>query len=1196
MNPDVLELRKKYGIPVSGVAPVASQDVSRVAENRTANLDSAWGAPDTTSLSSMREAFQKRGQKYQDIQSTDYGGTDAYNATARVARQIPNLLGGVYDVAKSTPIVGDIIGGVEKATGAIAEKGLELAGETTTGKALKFAAQKYLEMIPPEDKVMAKMKVQEILQKPNVQEGIKALEDLTAGLGVIEGGKALGDIAAGGGKKLIKAISNIDADTPIIPGIRKTPATPEAQILARKQSQEATKQYIKDTATQTMTGRKKLDKTVRLSPENQDTQDAIDILIDDIAGKSDNPGEYLFEVKDKKMDWTRAANALNRDKEIYGPKLGEFLESYDNQPLSHTKLSDIKSKMKVTAGSENKRRQLQKAIDDRFAEYEDTYGTRNLTPAEINQLKSELYETAYDAKETLKKEADKMVAKALKDEVIARTDSDTVRKLLKELENRNRVLNLIKDHRLDYTLAGGRLPATISRATAMTTGAIAGAPGGVVGSLIGSIVGGESAEAVAKYLVDKKIDRISKDWVRSQLKDTAPDLLKQVDNIVAKNTEILGLPSPKGNLQGAQTFGARQIDLPERTQSSVVDRPQVTEYSDKYPSGIKRDYSYTKEWEDSQKAILDDREEFIRNLDKHTNEANIQSTLDDIDAEIQRAETHADIYRDELRGMEIEKKLSQMRKMMKEGTFSDADVGLKMTPDRAKEFGYSDTQINQSRHRNAMMEELANQGKIQHGEWDERPDLANEFADRYESYRDQLRSAEQQIRELKQKQRDYRNSKYNPTTNETMKPSSIESSNNTTRLVSEEAYKKALARFQSNSKRLLSGVPVDQIADFAIISAYHIENGVRTVAEFGRKLAEEGYKLSKEQIEKLFNKAYKDVHGTQHIDDIINNGIDTIPDSVEPLKISQYARRKIHEQDLNVLEHFVYQLETTRQLGDIPDDVFDYANPLLEKLGIDQDLPKAKLAQEIRKYMSGEKDFIGTKVPGSEAPKNKVDVPSQQNSIESEAKKYKTTINIQDKNDLKYLKQIFNDDIINDIKSGKMENWQGRSYSDIGKINIIDETPKTISQELEGRITIINPASRTFYHGTSSENAKNIINSGFKTGASLPKNTFRGGGYDRLQNSISFAETPREASIFSSLTKGGEIIEVKLNDNAKVVSIKGIDDAIELEDYIDYLKKQKVDAVYIGGGEKELVVLNPKSVTPIKSQLTEIWNKAHNKK
>lgn len=214
-------------------------------------------------------------------------------------------------------------------------------------------------------------------------------------------------------------------------------------------------------------------------------------------------------------------------------------------------------------------------------------------------------------------------------------------------------------------------------------------------------------------------------------------------------------------------------------------------------------------------------------------------------------------------------------------------------------------------------------------------------------------------------------------------------------------------------------------------------------------------------------------------------------------------------------------------------------------------------------------------------------------TLMEEAKKYKTTVNIKDKDDLEYLSQILSRDSIEDIKNGKMTNWRGDSYEDLAKVNIISKTPQTVAQKLEGKVKEIKLPQDIFYHGTSGQSAEEIMRSGFKTGASLPEDAFRGGGYGRMQNSISLAETPKEASIFSQLSRDGQIVEVKLKDNAKVVSIDGIEDAIDLEDFISYLRKQKVDAVYIGGGEKELVVINPKAVIPTRTQLEDIWKKAN---
>ena len=73
------------------------------------------------------------------------------------------------------------------------------------------------------------------------------------------------------------------------------------------------------------------------------------------------------------------------------------------------------------------------------------------------------------------------------------------------------------------------------------------------------------------------------------------------------------------------------------------------------------------------------------------------------------------------------------------------------------------------------------------------------------------------------------------------------------RLISKESYQKALKSLGEN--RLNAGIPVDKMGDALVVAGYHIENGVRSAVELGEKLAQDGYKFTKEQVEKLFNDA-----------------------------------------------------------------------------------------------------------------------------------------------------------------------------------------------------------------------------------------------------------------------------------------------------------------------------------------------------
>lgn len=256
------------------------------------------------------------------------------------------------------------------------------------------------------------------------------------------------------------------------------------------------------------------------------------------------------------------------------------------------------------------------------------------------------------------------------------------------------------------------------------------------------------------------------------------------------------------------------------------------------------------------------------------------------------------------------------------------------------------------------------------------------------------------------------------------------------------------------------------------------------------------------------------------------------------------------------------------------------------KVGTDDLLKKAKKYEKFDDFI--EKEFpngLGIIERGKKREiwekANNINKKTSSSRI-SDTPKYKTTINIKEKKDLDYLKKIFSDSDVERILSGEKTNWRGTPYEELGRVSIISKQPKSVADTLSGKIKEVDMSNKKIYHGTSLENSESILKGGFIPGKSLPKTNFRGGGYDKMQSSISFAETPKEASIFSSLTKDGKILEAQLKKDAKVVSIDGIEDAIDLEEFLPYLKKNKVDAVYIGGGEKEIVVINNKAITTTK--------------
>lgn len=203
-----------------------------------------------------------------------------------------------------------------------------------------------------------------------------------------------------------------------------------------------------------------------------------------------------------------------------------------------------------------------------------------------------------------------------------------------------------------------------------------------------------------------------------------------------------------------------------------------------------------------------------------------------------------------------------------------------------------------------------------------------------------------------------------------------------------------------------------------------------------------------------------------------------------------------------------------------------------------------------------------------------------------DVKKYKTTVNIQNKDDLEYLGRILSEDNIKDIKSGKMTNWRGNSYEDLARVNIIDEPytkPKLKIEPYKG--------TKSFYHGTSPESADLIAKEGFKAGSDLPEDAFRSGGYGQLQGSISLSSDAKIASNFTGTGSQGALVKTEINPKAKIVSVKGIDYAEDLNDYIPQLKKDGIDAVWIGGGEKELVVINPEVIQAGDVRKFTVFNK-----
>lgn len=94
-----------------------------------------------------------------------------------------------------------------------------------------------------------------------------------------------------------------------------------------------------------------------------------------------------------------------------------------------------------------------------------------------------------------------------------------------------------------------------------------------------------------------------------------------------------------------------------------------------------------------------------------------------------------------------------------------------------------------------------------------------------------------------------------------------------------------------------------------------------------------------------------------------------------------------------------------------------------------------------------------------------------------------------------------------------------------------------------------------------------------------------GGGYGEKYWGISVSSSKRIASNFSQ-GRSVSIYPIILVKNAKVKEMPELTDAADLEDYIEELWKEGVDAVWIGdknSGEQELCVLNPHAIVNINS-------------
>lgn len=133
---------------------------------------------------------------------------------------------------------------------------------------------------------------------------------------------------------------------------------------------------------------------------------------------------------------------------------------------------------------------------------------------------------------------------------------------------------------------------------------------------------------------------------------------------------------------------------------------------------------------------------------------------------------------------------------------------------------------------------------------------------------------------------------------------------------------------------------------------------------------------------------------------------------------------------------------------------------------------------------------------------------------------------------------------------------------------------------LEGFSSIEEVNEHIYFHGTT-----NYISPQNLSPGAVVKGAKLGGGYEDALHTISLTKSRKVASIFQGNTPSVNIHEVLLLKGSRIINMEGIiKDSNELEDYLVDLWDYKIDGVWVGGGEQELAVLNPKCITMISSK------------
>lgn len=131
-------------------------------------------------------------------------------------------------------------------------------------------------------------------------------------------------------------------------------------------------------------------------------------------------------------------------------------------------------------------------------------------------------------------------------------------------------------------------------------------------------------------------------------------------------------------------------------------------------------------------------------------------------------------------------------------------------------------------------------------------------------------------------------------------------------------------------------------------------------------------------------------------------------------------------------------------------------------------------------------------------------------------------------------------------------------------------------------------ADHTYWHGSGGG-----VSGGLRPSITMSDRELgtAGGGYGEKYWGISVSKSKNSASNFTGTAASGSVYMVVLHKDAAVREMADLQDASEIEEHLIRLWKDRVDAVWIGGGEEELVVLNPKAVWIGPGEYFRVFNK-----